>query len=56
MLFPILGPSSLPVVVAQSDERPANRIASVLEWYDKTQSKQPLVQTKKNYIFFIPRS
>jgi len=31
MIFPILGPSSLPVVVAQPDERHANRIASVLE-------------------------
>jgi len=29
-----LGPSSLPVVVAQPDERHANRTASVLEWYD----------------------
>jgi len=35
MLFPILGPSSLSVVVTQPDERHANRIASVLEWYDK---------------------
>jgi len=31
MLFPILGPSSLPVVVAQPDERHANRTAFVLE-------------------------
>jgi len=31
MLFPSLGPSSLPVVVAQPDERHANRAASVLE-------------------------
>jgi len=30
MLFPILGQSSLPVVVAQPDERYANRTASVL--------------------------
>jgi len=30
-----LGPNSLPVVVAQSDERHANRTASVLEWYDR---------------------
>jgi len=28
-----LGPSSLPLVVVQSDERHANRNASVLEWY-----------------------
>jgi len=34
MLFPILGTSSLPVVVAKFDERHANRTASVLEWYD----------------------
>jgi len=31
MLFPILGPSSLPVVVAQPDERHVNRTASV-QW------------------------
>jgi len=42
MLFPILGPSSLSVVVAQPDERHANRTASVLEWY--------LVQTKGTVI------
>jgi len=35
MLFLTLGPSSLPVVVAQSEERHANRAASVLEWYDR---------------------
>jgi len=32
MLFPFLGPSNLPVVVAQPDERHANRTASVLQW------------------------
>jgi len=31
MPFPILGPSSLPVVLAQSDERHANRTVFVLE-------------------------
>jgi len=31
MLFPTLGPSSLPVVVTQPDKRHANRAASVLE-------------------------
>jgi len=36
MLFPTLWSSSLPVVVAQPDERHANRAASVLEWYDTT--------------------
>jgi len=35
MLFPTLGPSSLPVVVAQPDERHANRTVSVLEWHDR---------------------
>jgi len=35
MLFPILGPSILPVVVAQPDERRANWTASVFEWNDK---------------------
>jgi len=35
ILFPILGPSSLPVVVTQPDQRYANRTASVLEWYDR---------------------
>jgi len=37
MLFPILGPSSLPVEVAQSHERHANRTASELEWYNNTE-------------------
>jgi len=37
MLFPILGPSSLPVLVAQSDERHANRTASVLECMTDTE-------------------
>jgi len=31
MLFPTLGPRSPPVVVAQTDERHANRTVSVLE-------------------------
>jgi len=35
MLFSTLGPSSLPIVVAQPDERHAKRTASVLEWYDR---------------------
>jgi len=35
MLFPTLGPSSQLVVVAQPDERHANRAASLLEWYDR---------------------
>jgi len=32
ILFPTLGPSSLPIVVTQPDERHANRTASMLEW------------------------
>jgi len=35
MLLPILGPSSLRVVVAQPDVKHANRVASVLKWYDR---------------------
>jgi len=35
ILFPTLGPSSLPVVVAQPDKRQLNRTATVLEWYDR---------------------
>jgi len=35
MLFPTLRPSSLPVVVAQPDERHANGTAFDLEWYDR---------------------
>jgi len=46
MLFPTLEPSSLPVVVAQPDERYANRTACVLEWYDRHSIVQHLVQTK----------
>jgi len=34
MQFPILGPSSLPVMVAQPDERHANTTA-FLEWYGR---------------------
>jgi len=44
MLFPILGPGNVPVLVAQSEERHANRTVSVLEWYEwQTQSIQHLV-------------
>jgi len=35
MLFPFLGSSGTPVVVAQPYEKHANRTASVLEWYDR---------------------
>jgi len=45
MLFPILGPSSLPVVVTQPDERHTNKTSSVLQWYDR-HSIQHLGQTK----------
>jgi len=34
-------------VVAQPDERHANRTASVLEWYDRLRAYTNLVQTKK---------
>jgi len=36
MLLPTLGPSSLPVLVAQRDKRHANRTASVLEYKTDT--------------------
>jgi len=52
MLFPISGLSSLSVMVAQPDERHANRTASVLEWYE-TQSIHHLVQTKKNLLHYF---
>jgi len=35
MLFPPLGPISLPVVVAQPDKSYANKTDSMLEWYDR---------------------
>jgi len=51
MLFPTLGPSSLSVVVAQPNEKHANRSASMLEWYDRHRALivQHLVQSKKKY-------
>jgi len=39
LLLVYLGPSSLPVVVAQPDERPANGTASVLDWHDMTDTE-----------------
>jgi len=56
MLFSILGSSSLAVVVVQPDEGHANRIASVLKWYDRHRViVKHLVQTKKKMerILFI---
>jgi len=47
MLFTTLEPSSLPVVVAQSDERHANRAASVLEWYDRYKLSQNMLTNNK---------
>jgi len=35
MIFLILGSSSLPVFMAQLDEKHANRTTSVLEWSDR---------------------
>jgi len=47
MLLSTLGPSRLPVEVAQPDERHANRTASVLEWHDRHRALlQHLIQTK----------
>jgi len=47
VLFPTLGLSNLPVVVAQPDEGHTNRTASVLQWYGKTPSiVQHLVRMK----------
>jgi len=48
LLFPILGPSSLPVVVAQPDERYANRAASVLEWYDRHSNAEHSTTSSSN--------
>jgi len=39
MLFPILGPSSLPVVVAQPDERHANRTVPCCCWSGMTDTE-----------------
>jgi len=50
MLFPILRPSSLPIVVAQPDERHANKIASVLEWYDRHRA---YIQFKRRRILLL---
>jgi len=59
VLFSTLEPSTLPVVVAQPDERHANRTASVLEWYDrhrayyniwfKRKSSENIHKKNKNY-------
>jgi len=63
MLFPTLGPSNLPVVVAQPDERHANRTASVLEWYDRTEhttsgsnEKEEVKSLMKYLIWKFPES
>jgi len=39
MQFPTLGPSSLPVVVAQPDERHANRAASLAQTKKKKEEE-----------------
>jgi len=39
MLFPIMGPSSLPVVLARPDESHAYKTASVLERYSYNRPK-----------------
>jgi len=51
MLFPILEPSSLLVVVAQPDERQANKIASALEWYDRTEHRTTSCSNKEEQLF-----
>jgi len=58
MLFPTLGPSSLSVMVAQSDERHANRAAAVLEWYNRhraysstTSSSNEEEEAIKSFVF-----
>jgi len=51
MLFSILGPNSLPVVVAQADEKHANKTASVLEWYDRPRAYR--VSHKKFIFYFL---
>jgi len=48
MLFPVLGPSRLPVVAAQPDERHTNRTGFVLEWYDRHKAYNICFKTKKN--------
>jgi len=48
MLFPILRSRSLPLLVAQPEERHTNRTAFVLEWYDRHRAyNNQRVQTKK---------
>jgi len=55
MLFPTLGPSSLPIVVAPHDKRHANRTTSVLEWYDRHKAlcNTWLKQEKLTIGFFV---
>jgi len=48
MLFPTLGPSSLLIVVAQPDERHANRTASVLEYYDRHRGTEHSTTSSSN--------
>jgi len=53
MQFHILGPSSLLVVVAQPDEKHANRTASVLEWYDRHVAYSTTSGSNKKESFLI---
>jgi len=48
MLFHTLGPSSIPVVVAQLDERHANRAASMLECYDRHKALEHSTTSSSN--------
>jgi len=49
MLFPVLRPSSLPVVVTQPNERHANRPTSVLEWYDRHRAYNILFKRRRSF-------
>jgi len=53
MLFLNLRPSILPVVLAQSDEKHANRTASVLEWYDRYRGSNEEEASEKEKIKVI---
>jgi len=49
--IPTLGPSSLPAVVAQPNERHANRTASVKEWFDRHRAYN--IWLKRRLVFNI---
>jgi len=53
MLFPILWPSSLPVVVVQPEERHANTIASVFNHIDFVLAMMQCYGYDKNIIYRV---